>query len=144
VFNIHVSLLTHRRHKTFTLILMHIKPNYSTWHSYFPVSFHVEQFLFITVTYIFLIGIVGGWVQLGPLGTAATNTPILPAPGDYYNAGICGMMIGKGNRSNRRKPGPLPRCPPQTPHAYPDVNPGRRCGKAATNRLSYGTALLLY
>jgi hypothetical protein len=31
----------------------------------------------------FLIGIVGGGVQLGPLGTAATNRPIVPAPGDY-------------------------------------------------------------
>jgi hypothetical protein len=26
---------------------------------------------------------VGGRVQLGPLGTAATNIPIVPAPGDY-------------------------------------------------------------
>jgi hypothetical protein len=31
----------------------------------------------------FLIGTVGGGVQLGPLGTAATNRPIVPAPGDY-------------------------------------------------------------
>jgi hypothetical protein len=30
----------------------------------------------------FLIRIVGGGVQLGPLGTSATNSPILPAPGD--------------------------------------------------------------
>jgi hypothetical protein len=26
---------------------------------------------------------IGGGVQLGPLGTAATNRPIVPAPGDY-------------------------------------------------------------
>jgi hypothetical protein len=31
----------------------------------------------------FLIGIVAGGVQLGPLGTAATNRPIVPSPGDY-------------------------------------------------------------
>jgi hypothetical protein len=30
----------------------------------------------------FLIGIVGGGIQ-GPLGTAATSRPIVPAPGDY-------------------------------------------------------------
>jgi hypothetical protein len=30
-----------------------------------------------------LIGIVGGGVQLGPLGTAGTKRPIVPAPGDY-------------------------------------------------------------
>jgi hypothetical protein len=28
----------------------------------------------------FLIGIVGGGVQLGPVGTAATNRPIVPTP----------------------------------------------------------------
>jgi hypothetical protein len=80
-----------------------------------------------------------GGVQLGPLGTAATNMPIVPAPGDYYDGEI-GGMIGKGNRSTRRKPAPVPLCPPQIPHACPDANPGRRCGKSATNRLSYGTA----
>jgi hypothetical protein len=59
---------------------------------------------------------VGGGVQLGPLDTAATNRPILPAPGDYYE-GETGGMIGKGNRSTRRKLVPEPLCPPQTPHA---------------------------
>jgi hypothetical protein len=64
----------------------------------------------------FLIGILGGGVQLGPLGTAATNRPILTAPGDYDNGEI-GGMIGRGNRSTRRKSAPMPLCPPQTPHA---------------------------
>jgi hypothetical protein len=64
----------------------------------------------------FLIGIVGGGVQLGPLGTAASNRPIMPAPGDYDDGEI-GGMIGRGNRSTRRKPTPMPLCPPQTPHA---------------------------
>jgi hypothetical protein len=52
---------------------------------------------------------------LGPLGTAATIRPIVPAPGDYD--GEIGGMIGRGNRSTRRKPAPVPLCPPQTPHA---------------------------
>jgi hypothetical protein len=59
---------------------------------------------------------VGGGVQLGPLGTAATNRPIVPDPGDYDSEEI-GGMIGRGNRSTRRKPAPVPLCPPQTPHA---------------------------
>jgi hypothetical protein len=59
---------------------------------------------------------MGGGVQVGPLGTAATNGPIVSAPGDY-DGEISGMMIGRGNRSTRRKPAPLPLCPPQTPHA---------------------------
>jgi hypothetical protein len=56
---------------------------------------------------------VGGGVQLGPLGTAATNRPIVPAPGDYDDGEIDGM-ISRGNRRTRRKPAPLPLCPPQT------------------------------
>jgi hypothetical protein len=44
----------------------------------------------------FLIGIVRGGVQLGSLGTAATNRPIVPAPGDYDDGEISGM-IGRGN-----------------------------------------------
>jgi hypothetical protein len=66
----------------------------------------------------------GGGVQLGPLGTAATNRPIVPAPGDYDDGEIGGMMIGRENRSIRRKPSPVPLCPPQTPHAMPGREPG--------------------
>jgi hypothetical protein len=43
----------------------------------------------------FLIGVVGGGVQLGPLGTAATNRPVVPASGDYDDGEI-GGMIGRG------------------------------------------------
>jgi hypothetical protein len=50
------------------------------------------------------------------------------------------MMIGRGNRSTRRKPAPVPLCPPQTnPTCCLDAKPGRRGGKPATNSLSYGT-----
>jgi hypothetical protein len=92
------------------------------------------------VAVILFIGILGSGVQLGPLGTAATNRPIVPAPGDYDGGEIGGMMIGRGNRSTRRKPASVPLCPPQTPHAAPGANPSRRGGKPETNRLSYGTA----
>jgi hypothetical protein len=63
------------------------------------------------------IGVVRSGVQVGPFGTAATNRPIVPAPGDYDDGEISGMMIGWLNRSTRRKPAPVPLCPPQTPHA---------------------------
>jgi hypothetical protein len=59
---------------------------------------------------------VGVGIQLVPLGTAATNKPIVLAPGDYDDGEI-GGMIGRGNRSTRRKPAPEPLCPSQTPHA---------------------------
>jgi hypothetical protein len=57
---------------------------------------------------------------------------------------IGGMKIGRGNRSTRRKPAPEPLCPPQIPHDQTQARtPGRRGGKPATNRLSYGAAFLL-
>jgi hypothetical protein len=67
---------------------------------------------------------VGGGVQLGPLGTVATNKAIVPTPGDYDDGEIGGMMIGRGNRSTQRKPAPVPLCPPQTPHAVPGHESG--------------------
>jgi hypothetical protein len=54
---------------------------------------------------------------------------------------IGGMKIGRGNWSTRRKPAPAPLCPPQIPHDQTRARiPGRRGGKTATNRLSYGAA----
>jgi hypothetical protein len=56
--------------------------------------------------------------------TTATNRPVVPILGDYDDGEIGGMMIGKGNRSTRRKPAPVPLYPPQTPHALPGREPG--------------------
>jgi hypothetical protein len=53
--------------------------------------------------------------KLGPLGTSATEWPLVLAPGDYDNGEIGGIKIGRGNRSTRRKPAPAPLCPPQIP-----------------------------
>jgi hypothetical protein len=72
-------------------------------------------------------------VQLRPLDTAATNRPIVPAPGDYDDGEICGMMIGWRNRSTRRKPAPVPLCPPQTPHA---ARTGTRAAAVGSKRLT--------
>jgi hypothetical protein len=58
-----------------------------------------------------------GGVRLSPLGTSVTNWPIVPAPDDDDECGaVGGMRIGRGNRSTRRKPAPVPLCPPQIPH----------------------------
>jgi hypothetical protein len=83
---------------------------------------------------IILIGIVGGGVQLGPLGTTATNRPIVPAPGDYDDEEeIGGMIEGETEVLGQN-------LSTTNPTSCPDANPGRRGGKPATNRLSYGTA----
>jgi hypothetical protein len=103
-------------------------------------NFEYYMYYRLHATLNFLIGIVGGGVQLAPLGTAATNWPIVPASGDCDDGEI-GGIIGRGNRSTRRKPTPAPLCPLQTPTCCPDANPGRHGGKPATNRLSYGTAM---
>jgi hypothetical protein len=58
---------------------------------------------------------IGGGIR-GPLGTAVTSRPLVPAPGDYDDGEI-GGMIGRGKRSTRRKSAPLPLCPPHNPHA---------------------------
>jgi hypothetical protein len=66
---------------------------------------------------------------LGPLGTAATNRPIVAAPGDYDDGEI-GGMIGRETEVLGKT------CPND---ALSTTNPtGRRGGKPATNRLSYG------
>jgi hypothetical protein len=56
---------------------------------------------------------------------------------------VSGMKIGRENRSTWRKPGPVPLCSRQIPHDL-GSNPGLCCGKLATNRLIYGTAMNLY
>jgi hypothetical protein len=88
-----------------------------------------------------LNGILGGEVQFGPLGTAATNRPIVPAPSEYDDGEFRGMMICKGNRSTRRKPAPVPLCSRQTPTCCPDENPAAAAG---SQLLSYGTAYQLW
>jgi hypothetical protein len=76
---------------------------------------------------------------LGPLGTAATNRPIMPAPDDYDN-GEVGGMIGRGNRSTRRKPAPVPLCPPHKPHMLLGLEPG---AAAVGSQLWHGLSRLL-
>jgi hypothetical protein len=53
--------------------------------------------------------------KLVPLGTSATERPIVPAPGNYDDGEFGGMKIIRGNRSTRRKSAPAPLCPPQIP-----------------------------
>jgi hypothetical protein len=81
------------------------------------------------------------WGGTKSLGTAATSG-LLYKP-QMIDEGDCGAIGGKkiarGNRSTWRKPAPASLCPPQIPHDQtPGSNPGRRGGKPATNRLSYG------
>jgi hypothetical protein len=80
--------------------------------------------------------------KLGPLGTSATEWPIVPAPGDYDNGDFLWNEDWQGK----------PKCSEKTcPSAIlsttnstwqdPGLNPGRRGGKPATYSLSYGAAI---
>jgi hypothetical protein len=67
---------------------------------------------------IFFLVSLGG-VRLSPLGTSATVGPLYQPrmidDDDDYGA-VGGMRNGRGNRNTRRKPAPVPLCPPQIPH----------------------------
>jgi hypothetical protein len=78
------------------------------------------KYRFGKLTASFFFSVSWGGVRLSPLGRSATNWPIVPSPDDE-----CGTMrIGKGNRSTRRKPAPMPLCPPQIPHDLTWLEPG--------------------
>ena len=67
------------------------------------------------IFFFFQIRIVGSGVQFGPLGTVATDWPIVPSSGDYADREFGGMKIGEGTRRTRRRPSPAPICPLQIP-----------------------------
>jgi hypothetical protein len=85
------------------------------------------------------------WDGTKSLGTAAASG-LLYEPqmiGEDDCGAIGGMKLGRGNQSTRRKPAPAPLCPPQIPHDQTRAQTPDRCsGKPATNRLSYGAALM--
>jgi hypothetical protein len=85
--------------------------------------------------------IVGSGVQLGPLGTAATNRPTVPAPYDYDDDGKNWWNNWQGKQNYSEKTCPSAALSTINPTFCPEANPDRRGGKPATNRLSYGTAM---
>jgi hypothetical protein len=82
--------------------------------------------------FFFLIRIVGGGVQSGPLGTAATNRPIVPDPGDYDDGEIGGMMIGRGTEVLGEN---LPQCTLSTTNPTCSVRMRTRAAAVGSQRL---------
>jgi hypothetical protein len=86
--------------------------------------------------------LVEGGVQPGPLGTAATDWPIVACLGWLWWGRIWWKEDWQGKPKYTEKP-PPPRATLSTTNpTWPDPgsNPGRRGGKPATNRLSYCSA----
>jgi hypothetical protein len=78
----------------------------------------LNRSVYIILAPTFFFSFLGlGW-DLGPRGTSTTKWPLYqPWMIDDDECGVVGgMRIGRGNRSTRRKPAPVPLCPPQTPH----------------------------
>jgi hypothetical protein len=72
-------------------------------------------------------------VRLNPLGTSATYLAYCTSPRWQIMCGtIGGMRIGRGKRSTRRKPTPVPLSPPQIPH---DLTWGRTRAAVGSQRL---------
>jgi hypothetical protein len=81
----------------------------------------------------------------GTLGTAATTgllyQPRMIGVGDCGEIG--GMKIGRGNKYSEKTFRSAILSTTNSTWLDPGLNPGRRGGKPATNRLSYGAALAL-
>jgi hypothetical protein len=121
--------------------------NIPDWYRYHATSWKVEGLIHDKVIGSFILPYLFSPLFLilwgGTLGIAATTgllyQPRIIGEGDCGEIG--GIKIGRGNRSTRRKPTPAPLCPSQNPTWLdPGLNLGRRGGKPATNRLSYGAA----
>jgi hypothetical protein len=86
-----------------------------------------------------------GGVRLSPLSVQLVRRPLIgllyqPRMVAEYVA-FGGMRTGRGNRNARRKTAPVPLCSPQISYDFPW---DRTRAAAATNRLSYGTAVHLH
>jgi hypothetical protein len=74
---------------------------------FMKILIHLLRTYLIYRDTFFLNWYSGWWIQLGPLGTAATSRPIVPAPGNYDDGEI-GGIIDRENRSTWKKPAPVP------------------------------------
>jgi hypothetical protein len=98
----------------------------------------IKQWSFL---HFFLICLVGGGVQLGPLDTAASDWPIVAYPGWLWWWRIWWNEDWQGKPKYSEKTRPSATLPTTNPTWQdPRSNQGRRGGKPATNRLSYVAA----
>jgi hypothetical protein len=108
--------LWERRRINVTVELASLSTCFRQLSSYLFLQMSQNRKIKIVINWLTLISfnsLSGVGVQLGPLGTATTDWPIVPAPSNYDDGEFGGMKIGRGYRSTRRKPAPAPLSPPQ-------------------------------
>jgi hypothetical protein len=99
--------------------------------------------LLFQIISFFLIGIVGGGVQLCPLGKSATSWPIVPALDDYKDGNLVEWWVARKNEVLGEN---LVQCHfdhHKSHMTWPGANPCHGGGKPATNRLNYSTACII-
>jgi hypothetical protein len=102
--------------------------------------FCLLAFLLPSDFFFSFFGVGWDWVHL--VRRPLTCLLYQPRMMDDECGAVGGMRIGSGNRSTRRKPTPVPLCPPQISHYLTrGSNPGRRGENPATTRLSYVAVL---
>jgi hypothetical protein len=82
----------------------------------------ILKFLGITMLWFPLVFIPGVGVRLRPLDMSGITMPLYQPRMVMTNERgvVSGIRIGRGNRSTRRNPAPMPLCPPQIP-PWPDL-----------------------
>jgi hypothetical protein len=105
--------------------------------NYFPATAEKQGKEFSHIYPPFFIWYSGEWSPIGSTRHCGQQWPIVPAPGEYDGEiGRMTEVLGENL--------PQYRFVHHKPQMHcPDASPGRRGGKPATNRLSYGTALSL-
>jgi hypothetical protein len=108
----------------------------STYHNVLALHGLLQRQLYLTLLLWFL-----EWSEtVSTLGTSVVPAQVM----DDYEGKAVGVMIGRGNRSTRRKPASLPLCPPQIP--YDPTWARTRAVTVRTQRLtglSYGAPIYL-
>jgi hypothetical protein len=79
------------------------------------------------------VSLVGGEVQLGAFGTAATDWLIVPAPGDYDDGEFGGMKTGRETEVLGESLSQRHFVHHKSTWPDPGSNPGSSVGKPATN-----------
>jgi hypothetical protein len=80
--------------------------------------------------FTYLISFLLVWSGIESTINEDTYWPILPAPDDD-ECGAIGGIIGRGNRSTRRKPAPVPLLPQQSHVTWRGLEPGPRRREAS-------------